>query len=142
MHKLVLRSHQSPGDVLMLTATVRDLHTAHPAQFVTDVRTSADALWLHNPRITRLREGEPGVQVLDMHYPLIHDSNQRPYHFLHGYAQYLEGQLGARIPVTRFAGDVHLADDEKSNPPEFSGLTLPERYWIMVAGGKYDFTAK
>jgi hypothetical protein len=86
---LILRSFQSPGDVLMLTAAVRDLHAAAPEQFQTDVRTSCPALWENNPRLTPLREGEPGVEVLDMHYPLIHQSNQRPYHFLHGYVQYL-----------------------------------------------------
>ena len=46
MRRLILRSFQSPGDVVMLTAAVRDLHAACPGQFVTDVRTSADALWL------------------------------------------------------------------------------------------------
>src|SRR5882757_5577287 len=88
--RLILRSFQSPGDIVMLTAAVRDLHLAHPGQFETDVRTSADALWQHNPRITRLTEGEAGVETLEMHYPLIHESNQRPYHFIHGYPQYLE----------------------------------------------------
>src|SRR5262245_20746041 len=108
MTALVLRSFHSPGDILMLTAAVRDLHAAYPGQFRTDVRTSADGLWLHNPHITPLREGESGVEILDVHYPLIHESNQRPYHFIHGYVQYLEEKLGLRIPVTRFHGDIHL----------------------------------
>ena len=141
MRRLILRSFQSPGDVVMLTAAVRDLHAACPGQFLTDVRTSADGLWLHNPHITRLEERESGVHVLDMHYPLIHQSNQRPYHFLHGYPQFLEEQLGVRVPVTRFHGDVYMAEDEKRQPlPAEWGL--PEQYWIVVAGGKYDFTAK
>ena len=114
---------------------------AAPGQFQTDVRTAAEALWEHNPHLTTLREGEPGVESLDMHYPLVHQSNQRPYHFLHGYAQYLEERLGLRVPVTRFAGDIHLSADEKSAVP-LDGLALPERFWIIVAGGKHDFTAK
>ena len=89
MRRLILKSFQSPGDVVMLTAAVRDLHAAAPLQFQTDVRTAAEALWEHNPHLTTLREGEPGVESLDMHYPLVHQSNQRPYHFLHGYAQCL-----------------------------------------------------
>ena len=140
--KLILKSFQSPGDVLMLTAAVRDLHQAHPGQFQTDVRTSADALWQNNPYLTRLQEGAPGVRTLDMHYPLIHQSNQRPYHFIHGYVQYLEQQLNLRIPVTRFQGDIHLSSEEKSTPPVAGGVALPERFWIVVAGGKFDFTAK
>src|SRR5713226_3813363 len=114
MKKIILRSFQSPGDILMLTAAVRDLHAACPGQFQTDVRTSADALWLNNPYITRLKEAEVGVKSLDMHYPLIHQSNQRPYHFIHGYAQHLEERLGLRIPVTAFRGDIHLSQAEKA----------------------------
>jgi ADP-heptose:LPS heptosyltransferase len=142
MKRLVLRSFQSPGDALMLTAAVRDLHKAHPGQFQTDVRTSADALWLNNPYRTVLREGEPGVETLDMHYPLIHQSNERPYHFIHGYVQYLEERLHVRIPVTRFCGDIHLSSEEQEQRPSKVSAELPARYWIIVAGGKYDFTAK
>src|SRR5713226_8886717 len=107
--RLILRTFQSPGDVVMLTAAVRDLHLAHKGTFETDVRTSADAIWLNNPYITRLSEGQPGVEYIEMHYPLIHECNQRPYHFLHGYPQYLEQQRGSKIPLTRFCGDIHLS---------------------------------
>lgn len=141
MRKLLLRSFQSPGDVLMLTAAVRDLHNARPNQFQTDVRTSADALWNHNPFITPLRESDSDVEVMDVHYPLIHSCNQRPYHFIHGYAQYLEEQLDLRIPLTQFHGDVHLSSEEKEKPPPCA-KNLPEHFWIIVAGGKFDFTAK
>jgi ADP-heptose:LPS heptosyltransferase len=126
----------------MLTAAVRDLHSAHPREFQTDVRTSANDLWLHNPHLTQLQEGAADVRQLDMHYPLVHQSNERPYHFLHGYVQYLEQQLGLRIPVTRFQGDVHLSPEEKRLPVPGAELGVPEHFWIIMAGGKYDFTAK
>lgn len=61
MRRLVLRSFQSPGDIVMLTAAVRDLHAAYPGRFQTDVRTSAGAIWENNPYITSLVETEPGV---------------------------------------------------------------------------------
>jgi len=140
--RIILRSYQSPGDIVMLTAAVRDLHAANPGRFLTDVRTSAGALWENNPHLTPLRDGERGVELLDMHYPLIHHSNQRPYHFLHGYSQFLEARLGVDIPVTAFRGDIHLSDEERSSPPPGVEHGLPERFWIIVSGGKYDFTAK
>lgn len=62
VRRLVLRSFQSPGDVLMLTAAVRDLHAAHPGKFQTDVRTSAPALWDNNPYLTPLGERDAGVE--------------------------------------------------------------------------------
>jgi FkbM family methyltransferase len=126
----------------MLTAAVRDLHLAAPGRFQTDVRTSTPALWENNPHITAIGENEPGVQSLDMHYPLIHQSNQRPHHFLQGYCAYLEERLGLRVPVTRFAGDIHLAQTERNSPPPGADQGVPSRFWIVVAGGKYDFTAK
>ncbi|MEX0710897.1 MAG: glycosyltransferase family 9 protein, partial [Pirellulales bacterium] len=144
MKRLILRTFQSPGDVLLLTAAVRDLHLANPGRFETDVRTSAPAIWEHNPRLTPLGEGESGVEVLEMHYPLIHESNQRPLHFIHGYPQYLEQVLAVKVPVTAFRGDIHLTADEMQELPRLNGERFSPvgPFWIIVAGGKYDFTAK
>ena len=100
----------------MLTAAVRDLHRAHPGRFATDVCTSAPAIWENNPHLAPLREGQPGVETIEMHYPLVHQSNQRPYHFIHAYLQYLEERLGVRIPPTEFRGDIHLSAEEIVHP--------------------------
>lgn len=140
--KLILRCHLSPGDIVMLTAAVRDLHRAFPGRFLTDVRTSAPQLWENNPFITPLEDFEPDVRVIDMQYPLIHQSNQRPYHFLHGFVQFLEQQLGLPIPVTEFRGDIYVSQQEKSWMSQVEEHGFRERFWIIVAGGKFDFTAK
>jgi ADP-heptose:LPS heptosyltransferase len=127
----------------MLTAAVRDLHRCHPRQFRTDVRTSCSDLWAHNPNLTRLREDEAKVRILECHYPLIHESNTASQHFLWGFADYLNQQLGTKIRPTAFKGDVHLSRRERTRPStvaERVGCDLP--YWIIVAGGKYDFTIK
>jgi hypothetical protein len=42
--RLILRNFQSPGDIVMLTAAVRDLHRAHPGELLADVRTSCPDL--------------------------------------------------------------------------------------------------
>lgn len=140
--RLILRCRLSPGDVVMLTATVRDLHRAHPGQFKTDVRTSASPLWENNPHITPLQEDDPSVTVLEMHYPLIHRSNTTAHHFIHGYSQYLEERLGVRIPVTNFKGDIHLGEQEKRWISQVEETGYHGRFWIMMAGGKFDFTTK
>ena len=142
MRRLILRSYQSPGDVLMLTAAVRDLHLAFPGQYQTDVRTSASAIWEHNPYLTPLNESDVNVEIIDMHYPLVHSSNTRPYHFIHGFPQYLEQRLGVQIPLTAFHGDIHLSDLERDRLPAHFRIRKDQRFWIIVAGGKYDFTAK
>jgi ADP-heptose:LPS heptosyltransferase len=143
MQKLILKNTQSPGDVLMLTAAVRDLHACHPGEFRTDVRTSCPDLWNHNPYLTRLEEGGPNVRLLQCHYPLIHVSNATPAHFLWGFPDYLNQQLGTRIRPGAFRADIHLSVEEKARPSLVTkqvGLDVP--YWIIVAGGKYDYTIK
>ncbi|MEO2029536.1 MAG: glycosyltransferase family 9 protein [Fuerstiella sp.] len=126
----------------MMTAAVRDLVDAHPGQFAVDVRTAADSLWENNPHLTPLEESGAGVEVLDMHYPLVHQANTRPLHFIHGYPLYLEERLGIPIPVKQFRADVHLSDEEKEADPPGKEHGLNGRFWIIVAGGKHDFTAK
>jgi hypothetical protein len=71
MRKLILRNGQSPGDIVMLTAAVRDLHFIYPGQFQTDVRTACPELWENNPHITELSDDDPAVQPIDCEYPLI-----------------------------------------------------------------------
>ncbi len=141
--KLILRHFLSPGDVLMLTAAVRDLHRSHPGAYLTDVRTPCDALWENNPHLSRLSEDDPEVTQIECHYPLIQRSNQSPHHFIHGFSDYLNEQLGAHIELTDFKGDIHLAPIEKEWMSQVQEITqTPVPFWIIVAGGKNDFTIK
>ena len=143
MQKLILTNFQSPGDVVMLTAAVRDLHACHPNQFLTDVRTPFPALWENNPHLTPLKKKHRGVKRIECRYPLIHQSNQRPVHFLQGFIEDLNEKLGLRIQPTLFKGDIHLSDEEKSRPSlvqQITGVDVP--FWIIAAGGKHDFTIK
>jgi ADP-heptose:LPS heptosyltransferase len=143
VRKLILRNFQSPGDIVMLTAAVRDLHRACPGAFATDVRSPCPELWWNNPYLTPLVEGAPGVEILDCHYPLIHESNQTPWHFLHGFIDFLNRQLSLAIRPTEFRGDIHLSEEEKRPPLFAAHLALSsEPYWLIVAGGKSDFTIK
>jgi hypothetical protein len=116
MRHLLLRNHLAPGDVLMLTAAVRDLHRGHPDEFLTDVRTSAHALWDNNPYLTPLEEHDPSVEVIECHYPLIRRSNQAPYHFIHGFIHFLNERLALNIQPTSFKGDIHLSERDRSGP--------------------------
>ena len=143
MRRLILRNFQSPGDIVMLTAAVRDLHVTYPGHFLTDVRTSCPALWENNPYLTALTEGDAGVEIVDCEYPLIHKSNEAPYHFIHGFIDFLNQQLGLAVRPTMFRGDIHIAPVEKtwfSQIEEILGAAVP--FWIVVAGGKFDFTIK
>lgn len=141
--RLILRSRLSPGDVVMLTAAVRDLHLSHPGRFVTDVRTPAPALWENNPYITQIDDEDPDARVIDCEYPLINLSNDVSLHFVHGYRIFLQSALRVPIAPFFFGGDIHLSAREKSwmsQVEEIAGIGA--RFWLICAGGKYDYTAK
>jgi ADP-heptose:LPS heptosyltransferase len=141
--KLILRNRQAPGDIVMLTAAVRDLHKTFPGKFVTDVRTSFGALWANNPYLTPLAEDDPEVRTIDCMYPLIDQSNQRPYHFIHGFVEFLGEQLGVRVQPGAFKGDIPLSAEEKRWMSQVEEITRsPIPFWIIVAGGKRDYTIK
>jgi ADP-heptose:LPS heptosyltransferase len=142
MRPLLLKNQLSPGDVVMLTAAVRDLHASHPGRFHTDVSTTGSALWEHNPNVTRMEAGAE-AEVISCAYPLIHRSNRTPHHFIHGFIQDLGDKLGVKIEPTDFKGDIHLSEDEKRWMSQVQEITrMPVPFWIIGAGGKFDFTAK
>jgi ADP-heptose:LPS heptosyltransferase len=143
MRSLIFNNFQPPGDIVMLTAAVRDLHTCYPGEFKTDVRTSCPQLWENNPYLTPLQAWLPNVETIDCHYPLIDRSNQEPWHFLLGFTHFLNQRLGLRIEPTAFKGDIHLSSIEKSwmsQVQEITGDLIP--FWILSAGGKFDYTIK
>jgi ADP-heptose:LPS heptosyltransferase len=144
MRKLILKCKLSPGDILMLTAAVRDLHLSYPNQFLTDVRTSCRPFWDNNPYITPISDDDPDAIYIECEYPLIHESNQLPVHFIHGFRTHLSETLGIAIRPTAFKGDIHLSDDEKKYVSRVDELTGEKntRFWIIVSGGKNDFTTK
>lgn len=143
VRRIILKTELSPGDVLMLTAAVRDLHRTNPGCFQTDVRTHFPDLWTANPFRTPMDESESGVEVIEAHYPSIRDVGHSPRHFIEGYGSYLSQVLRVPVRTHRFGGDIHLTAEERARPPlvwDLLGSRVP--YWIIDAGGKFDFTVK
>jgi ADP-heptose:LPS heptosyltransferase len=143
VRKLILKNNLSPGDIIMLTAAVRDLHLTFPGEYQTDVRTPCAQLWENNSFITPLDENDEDVEVIECHYPLIHQSNHLPYHFVHAFRLFLSETLERDIKPHAFKGHIPLTSEEKgwlSQVEETEGVGV--RFWIIVAGGKMDFTAK
>jgi hypothetical protein len=142
--KIFLSQSQSPGDIMMLTAAVRDLHRAYPGQFVTMMRTPCADIWYNNPHQTTIPDDDPDAVWLKCEYSeQIMRSNQTPMHFVEAFHQELGRKLGLNIPVTEAKGSIYLTEDEKiwfSQVREIVGKNIP--FWILDAGSKSDFTNK
>ena len=141
--KLVLQNYQSPGDLVMLLHTLVSLHKTYPGKFITDVRCSAPDIFKYNPLVTKIALDDEEAQIVDMHYPQIHQSNNRPLRFITAFTTYLDDKLGLQIRPTNFSGFLYISDAEKSwysAVYEKIGRDVP--YWVINAGHKYDYTAK
>jgi ADP-heptose:LPS heptosyltransferase len=139
---LILANRLSPGDVLVMTAALESLHRQFPGKFATAVKTTADDLFENNPHVIPLPEiGE--AEQIDMQYPLIDQSNQRAYHFMHGYVQFLGQKLGLPLELQTNRPYVYLTEQEKTwigRVQEIVGKPVP--YWLVNAGTKGDYTTK
>ncbi len=144
MKKIILKNYQAPGDVVMMTAAIRDLHNTFPNQYQTDVRVSGECshLFEGNPYITPMTI-EEAEETIDLGYPIIHDSNEGSYHFIHGFRKDLEDKLGIKIKQGKMRGDLYIRDEEKSWHSAVREITGDDRpFWIIDAGYKSDYTNK
>jgi len=147
--KIIFKNFQGPGDVVMMTAAIRDLHMNHPNKYATDVRTTSIDIWENNPYITHLNESDPSVEVIELGYPLIQQSNQGPFHFSEAFTEEIEDKLNIRIKKRLGRGDIHIGPNEevwgwteRTTWFEPYGYDPNAPYWIIDAGHKLDFTAK
>lgn len=152
--RIVLHSHLALGDIVTLTAVPRELHRLYPGQFQIAVDTPFPGLWEHNPHIVAHadyaqdweRWGE--WELIHCHYdqdPIysVHRSNEHPVHMLTSYCQDVANRLNLpSLYPAQLMGDIHLSREEygwKSMPHERHNV---QRYWLICAGGKTDFTTK
>ena len=143
--KLRLYHNLSPGDIVVFTAVIRDLHKAYPGLFVTDVRTSVQPLFENNPHITDhgTFTGSDVVHVQCQYSKGIANSNQGNKHFITAFHDDLERKLGMPIPVTAGRGEVFLEEKEKQwSSRVWEILEADPPFWIIDAGRKNDFTNK
>lgn len=163
--KLVLINRLAPGDILVMTNAIRDLHKAYPGKYQTQMRTPCNAIFDNNPYCTHIHYDEGKYQqeesllhkgdrnghtfviddilFIDMHYPLIHSSGQAGWHFGYGHRDWLEQVLNVKIPQTSIQPEIYLSQTERdwlSPVLSFTGDNSP--YWVINAGSKGDFTLK
>lgn len=134
----VIQNRWALGDTVCLSALVRDLNLAHPGQFRLAMSGHyANVFWVNNPYVSPL-DPKANARVLRFDYrPGIRQSSAGvKLHFLTWFHRNFEALTGVRVPVLRPKGDIHLSEKERKP------VVPLDRYWVVVAGGKLDMTAK
>ena len=114
--KLILKQHQSPGDILTMTRAVGDLKRTYP-DWLIDVRSPCPEIWEHNPHLTPLKENDPDVEIYGIEYGRnkkegIHTSGWRGQHWSDTYREDIEQQVGADITQSGIRPELYLSHEE------------------------------
>lgn len=139
MHTFVLHNHWALGDTVCLSALVRDIHRAYPGRYRVLVGGNyANVAWLNNPYCEKAPpdpKGQPVALEYQSGIVACNDPAGPKKHFLSWFHHSFGQVTGLRVPVTEPKGDLHLTPEERR-------VRAEGRYWVVVAGGKRDMTAK
>ena len=138
MRRLVLSHGRAIGDIVTMTALVRDIALSRPGEFQVAVHTSFKDIWRHNPYLTRhSAEDLKKAETLKLSYgSSIPRAAKEHIHFLTAWHDDFRSKSGVDIPLLHPKPDLHLSEEEKS------ARLVDGRYWVLLAGGKSDFTTK
>ena len=145
MHKLILVNPLSPGDILICTNAIRDLHLKHPGKFLTDIRvpSGCEQIFENSPYITHIDDNDPEAKRIRLDYPDIHTSGWSGRPFATAHLRNLETVLGIPIEHTTLKPDIFLSQDEILWPsPVTVEYGYTGKYWVINAGIKSDYTLK
>lgn len=139
MERIQIRCKYALGDVVVLTAAVRDLARSFPGRFRISVATGSADVWLHNPYVEQ--HASPG-RIIDCNRLAV-DRVGTGNHYIQACLEMLNERLGTNAQLSALKGDIHLSELEKSWYSEvwnLCGREIP--YWLICPGGKFDLPIK
>lgn len=123
-----------------MTPALEALHNQYPGRYLTAVESSCPAIFEHNPHV---RHDLDGARVINMAYPLINQSGQRPVHFVQGYVDFLGQQLGLPLVCYVNRPSLYFSDEERgwiNQVEQHKGYR--GKFWLVCSGIKFDYTVK
>ena len=100
--KIVFAHGRAPGDILMMTAGVREFKALFP-DIKVNVECKFPELWENNPHLDRsITRNDPGVEHYNVGYPHIQNSNEGFIHFTFSFLLDMISQVDAvhRLPIS------------------------------------------
>lgn len=142
MTQLIFKQMQSPGDLLMLTVAIRDLHLTYPGWFETDVISCYPEIFFNNPFIIHLPKDQ-GIEIIDLDYgPYLHKLRRKGLHFSDCFIYMLNEKLKLNIRKTTSSPNVTLLEMEKIKKFVLNRYNIKKPYWLLNAGIKTDIPLK
>lgn len=142
MRKIIIKQGQSPGDILTMTRALGDLKMTYP-DWQIDVRTPCPEIFENNPRLTPLRDDDPGIEIFEIEYGGvggdIHTSGWSGLHFTDAFRHDMERKMGIKIKKTGIRPEIFVSDLEKSWLNQMHcEFAWDGPFWTLNAGWKQD----
>ena len=133
--KVVFHNRQAFGDILTMTAGIRDFKKAFPDTQV-GVITTAMHIWDHNPHIDHsFRDTRHQVKIGPG--KLTNKSNACDLHMCNAFRVDIEDKLGLQIPQGPITPDIWMTEEEYKRDPLIDGP-----YWVFIYGGEPGWPSK
>jgi ADP-heptose:LPS heptosyltransferase len=133
MERITFKSELALGDHIVLLQVIESLHIQFPKKYITGLQIPQKELWRNHPAISAISKE---ARIITTHYPLVQKSNQIANTFADAYANYIGEQLNIPLTIQNNHANLYLTDAEKKKYKNIG------KYWVVVCGGKADFTAK
>ena len=139
--KVVFKQWQAPGDLLMLTVAIRDLHKTYPNLIQTDVFCCYPEVFFNNPYITYFPK-DGSIPIVDLKYDKVRNKLAPiGYHFSSVFIYIFNELYDLKLIKTSMRPDIHLTPDEKSDRI-LVRLKIKKPYWLINSGVKNDIPIK
>jgi ADP-heptose:LPS heptosyltransferase len=140
---VIFKQWQAPGDLLMLSVAIRDLHKSYPGLMETDVFSCYPEVFFNNPYITYFsKNGSEKIPIIDLKYDKIRDKlAPLGYHFSDAFIYLFNERFNIDIKKTSMRPDIHLTKDEMTERL-LDHLEIKKPYWIINSGVKNDIPIK
>lgn len=131
----VINNRWALGDTLCISAAVRDFALAYGPKHKITVTGHYASFWRNNPYVTEHAGASPYLLPVQYGNGMEAARQGEPVHFATWFHREFKRLAGLDVPVTYAGGDIHLTTQQKRR-------MIDGRYWVVVAGGKLDMTAK
>jgi ADP-heptose:LPS heptosyltransferase len=133
--EIVFKNRQAIGDILTMTAGIRDFKNAFPNTKV-GVVTTAMHLWDHNPNIDHNFKDNEKILEIGPGFAT-NKSNLLNLHMCNAFRTDIENKLHISFPQGPIRPDIWMTQDEYNRPPLIDGP-----YWLFIYGGEPGWPAK
>lgn len=136
--RLLLVQKQSPGDLIVLSGAIRDLHLSHPMKYHTNVFSFYPEVFYRNHFTNGFPKDLSHTEIELDTGPYIHKYRKEGYHYSDLFRLVLEEKLGVHIEKSNIAGNLFFSNMElEQDLPELTN-EIGGPYWLINVGIKND----